>query len=169
VAILTGISIVFHPSLAFRSLFGLVIPGLILLLGLVMVTRGFRSRAEGGISWGPVWSGLGTCVIGVLALVLPERTWALGILIILALWGFASAAVAIIAVKKGESVGPETLGKRLALGIISLVLTILIFIAPFGVVWILTQVLGVIALVLGITLVVNGVRIWKRMRGSQGS
>jgi hypothetical protein len=38
-----------------------------------------------------------------------------------------------------------------------------------GVVWILTQVLGVIALVLGITLVVNGVRIWKRMRGSQGS
>jgi uncharacterized membrane protein HdeD (DUF308 family) len=169
VAILTGISIVFHPSLAFRSLFGLVIPGLILLLGLVMVTRGFRSRAEGGISWGPVWSGLGTCVIGVLALVLPERTWALGILIILALWGFASAAVAIIAVKKGESVGPETLGKRLALGIISLVLTILIFIAPFGVVWILTQVLGIVALVLGLTLVVNGVRIWKRMRGSQGS
>ncbi|MDD1669450.1 MAG: DUF308 domain-containing protein [Methanomicrobiales archaeon] len=169
VAILTGISIVFHPSLAFRSLFGLVIPGLILLLGLVMVTRGFRSRAEGGTSWGPVWSGLGTCVIGVLALVLPERTWALGILVILALWGFASAAVAIIAVKKGESVGPETLGKRLALGIISLVLSLLIFIAPFGVVWILTQVLGIVALALGLTLVVNGIRIRRRMQAGKAA
>jgi uncharacterized membrane protein HdeD (DUF308 family) len=157
VAILTGISIVFHPSLAFRSLFGLV-----------MVTRGFRSRAEGDTSWGPVGSGLGICVIGVLALVLPERTWALGILVILALWGFASAAVAIIAVKKGESVGPETLGKRLALGIISLALSLLIFIAPFGMVWILTQVLGIVALVLGLTLVVNGIRLRRRMGSSDG-
>ena len=166
VAILAGIAIVFRPQWAFNSLFGLLVPGLIILLGLVMVTRGFRSRAEGGTSWGPVFSGLGICVIGIFALILPERYWALGILISLAIWGFASAAVALAAVRKGKRVGPETLYKRLALGIISLALSLLIFLSPFGVVWILTQVLGVVAIVVGITLVVNGIRIWRRMRGS---
>jgi uncharacterized membrane protein HdeD (DUF308 family) len=169
VTILTGIAIVFNPLRAFRSLFGLLVPGLIILLGLVMATRVFRSRSEGGISWGPLLSGLGICVIGALALVLPERFWALGILAILAIWGFASAAVAIAAVRKGESVGPETLYKRLAFGIISLALSILIFIAPTRVVLILTRVLGVIALVLGITLIVNGVRIWRRMKAGQAA
>jgi uncharacterized membrane protein HdeD (DUF308 family) len=66
-------------------------------------------------------------------------------------------------VKRGESVGPETLGKRLALGIISLALSLLIIIAPFGVVWVLTQVLGIVSLLLGLTLVVNGLRIRGRM------
>jgi uncharacterized membrane protein HdeD (DUF308 family) len=65
-------------------------------------------------------------------------------------------------------VGPETLGKRLALGIISLALSLLIFIAPFGMVWILTQVLGIVALVLGLTLVVNGIRLRRRMGSSDG-
>ncbi|MDD1665187.1 MAG: DUF308 domain-containing protein [Methanomicrobiales archaeon] len=169
VSILAGLLIASDPRWAFRSLFGLLIPALILLLGLVMVTRGFRSRAEGGTSWGPVFSGLGTCLIGIIALVLPERYWALAILAILAIWGFASAAVAIVAVKRGESLGPETLGKRLALGIVSLALSLLIFIEPFGVVWILTEVLGIVALVLGITLLVNGVRIRRRMRSSRNS
>ena len=169
VAILAGISIIFNPWWAFRSLFGLLIPALIILLGLVTVTRAFRSGKEGGLSRGPVWSGIGICAIGILALALPERSWALGILVILALWGFASAAVALIAVKRGESVGPETLGKRLALGIISLALSILIFLAPLGVVVTLTRVLGVIALLLGITLVVNGIRIRERLQAARAA
>ena len=166
VTILTGVMIVFHPRGAFNSLFGLLVPALIIGLGLLMVTRGFRSRAEGGTSWGPVGSGLGIIVIGTLAWILPERLWAIGILAILAIWGLASAAVAIIAVKRGESVGPETLGKRLALGIISLSLSLLIFIAPLWVVLILTRVLGIVALLLGLTLLVNGIRMWRRMRSS---
>ena len=168
VTFLTGLRIVSDPRWAFQSLFGLLIPAFIIGLGLVMATRGFRSRAEGGISWGPVWSGLGICVIGALAWILPERFWAVGILVILAIWGCASALVSFYNVSKGRSAVPEGLYYRLALGIISLVLTILIFMAPAWVVFILTWVLGVIALVLGITLVVNGVRLRRRMRGSPG-
>jgi len=44
------------------------------------------------------------------------------------------------------------------------VLTILIFLSPVRVVLILTRILGVIALVPGITLIVNGVRLRRRMR-----
>ena len=164
VTILTGLSIVSNPRGAFHDIFQILIPALIIGLGLVMITRGFRSRAEGGISWGTILSGLGICVIGALAFTLSPRFWAIGILAILAIWGFASAAVALAAVRTGHSVGPETLFKRLAFGIISLALSILIFIEPVGVVSILTQILGVVALILGITLVVNGVRIRRRMR-----
>jgi hypothetical protein len=35
-------------------------------------------------------------------------------------------------------------------------------------VWILTQVLGIVALVLGLTLVVNGIRLRRRMGSSDG-
>ncbi|MDD1665297.1 MAG: hypothetical protein LUQ32_08060 [Methanomicrobiales archaeon] len=168
-AILTGFLILGNPLGFFHSLFQLLVPLFLIGLGLLMVTKGFRSRSEGGISWGTLLSGLGICIIGGLAFYLSPRFWAIVILAILAIWGCASAAVAIVAVRKGESVGPETLYKRLAFGIISLAFSILIFIEPAGVVWILTQVLGVIAMVLGITLVVNGVRIWRRMRGSAGA
>jgi uncharacterized membrane protein HdeD (DUF308 family) len=169
VAILTGLRILLNPRGAFSTLFGLLIPALIIGLGLVMVTRGFRARAEGGVSWGPVLSGLGICAIGGLAFTLPARVWALGILTILAIWGFASALVSFYTVSRGRTTVPEGLYYRLALGVISLVLTILIFREPAWVVLILTRVLGIIALVLGITLVVNGVRLRRRMRGSPGN
>jgi uncharacterized membrane protein HdeD (DUF308 family) len=171
VVILTGALIYSNPRGAFHSLFVLLIPLLIIGLGILMVARGIRYRAQGGISWGTVCSGLGICLIGWLASLLSVQQWALVILVILAVWGFASAIASFLDVhraRKGFLSLPEGLYYRLALGIISLVLGILIFLAPLQVVLILTRVLGVIAMVLGITLIVNGARLRERMRSVPG-
>ncbi|MDD1653275.1 MAG: DUF308 domain-containing protein [Methanomicrobiales archaeon] len=172
VVILVGALILSDPRGAFYSLFLLLVPLLIIGLGILMVIRGIRYRAHGGISWGTVTSGLGICFIGWLASLLPVHVWIIVILAILAVWGLASAIASFLDVrkaKKGVLALPEGLYYRLALGIISLVLTVLVFLAPVRVVLILTQILGIIAIVLGITLIVNGVRLRERMRNVPGS
>jgi uncharacterized membrane protein HdeD (DUF308 family) len=149
-----------------HSLFGVLIPVLIIGLGLLMITRGFRSRGEGGISWGTVCSGLGICAIGALFFYLPFQVLLGVILGILALWGFASAGVALLAVRKGRAAIPSGFYQRLGLGLISLAFSILIFVAPAAVVRILILILGIVAFLLGIVLIVNGVRIWASMKES---
>jgi len=164
---LVGAFIWADPRGAFYSLFLIIFPLLIIGLGVLMVARGIRYRAQGGISWGTVASGLGICLVGCLAFYFSMQFWAMVVLAILAIWGLASAVVSFLNVrkaKKGLLVLPEGLYYRLTLGVISLVLVILIFLSPVRVVLILTRVLGIIAMVLGITLIVNGVRLRERMR-----
>ena len=166
VVILVGTVIWADPRGAFYNLFLVLFPLLIIGLGILMVARGIRYRAHGGISWGTVASGLGICLIGGLAFRFSMRFWAFLILAILAVWGCASAVVSFLNVHRartGRTVLPEGLYYRLVLGIVSLVLVILIFLAPVRVVTILIRILGIIAIVLGITLIVNGVRLRQRM------
>jgi uncharacterized membrane protein HdeD (DUF308 family) len=167
VVILVGALILSNPRSAFYSLFLLLIPLFIIGLGILMVARGIRYRAHGGVSWGTVGSGLGICLIGWLAFSFSVQFWLLLILAILAVWGFASAVASFLDVskaRKGHLALPEGLFYRLVLGVVSLALTLLIFLAPVRVVLILTRILGIIAVVLGITLIVNGLRLRQRMR-----
>ena len=167
VVILVGTVIWADPRGAFYSISMVLLPLLIIGLGILMVMRGIRYRAHGGVSWGTVATGLGICLIGGLAFYFSMQFWILVILAILAVWGLASAVVSFLNVgkaRKGLAVLPEGLFYRLALGGISLVLVILIFLSPVRVVVMLTRVLGIIAVVLGITLIVNGVRLRERMR-----
>lgn len=167
VVLLVGAFIWSDPRGAFYKISMVLLPLFIIGLGILMVARGIRYRAHGGVSWGTVGSGLGICLIGVLARFLSMQFWALVILAILALWGLATAVVSFLNVqkaKKGLLVLPEGLYYRLALGAISLVLVILVFLAPVRTVLMLTRVLGIIAVVLGISLIVNGVRIRERMK-----
>jgi uncharacterized membrane protein HdeD (DUF308 family) len=164
---LVGAFIWADPRGAFYSLFLIIFPLLIIGLGVLMVVRGIRYRAQGGISWGTVASGLGICLMGGLAFSISMQFWVLAVLAILAIWGLASAVVSFLNVhraRKGLVALPEGLPYRLILGVVSLVLVILIFLSPVRVVVILTRVLGIIAMVLGITLIVNGVRLRERMR-----
>jgi uncharacterized membrane protein HdeD (DUF308 family) len=167
VVIVVGANILSDPRGAFYSLFLVLFPLLIIGLGILMVARGLRYRARGGISWGTVASGLGICLIGFLAFQFSMQFWIVVILTILAVWGLASAIVSFLNVRKarkGLAVLPEGLFYRLVLGIVSLVLVVLIFLAPIRIVTILIRILGIIALVLGITLIVNGIRLRERMR-----
>ena len=167
VVMLVGALIWSNPRGAFYSISMILLPLIIIGLGVLMVVRGIRYRAQGGISWGTVASGLGICLMGGLAFSISMQFWLLVVLAILAIWGLASAIVSFLNVqkaRKGLMVLPEGLPYRLILGIVSLVLVVLIFLSPVRVVVMLTRILGIIAIVLGITLIVNGVRLRERMR-----
>ena len=109
VVVLTGVLILSDPRDAFHGLFLLLIPLLITGLGILMIARGIRYRARGGVSWGTVTSGLGICIIGWLAFSLPVQFWAIVILAILAVWGFASAVASFLDVRRGRGAVPERL------------------------------------------------------------
>jgi uncharacterized membrane protein HdeD (DUF308 family) len=71
-------------------------------------------------------------------------------------------------VAHGRAAVPEGYLKWLLIGVSSLLLAVLILVMPYHTVALLTIIIGALALLLGITLVVNGVRLRHRMHPRKG-
>jgi uncharacterized membrane protein HdeD (DUF308 family) len=156
---LGGLFIVNNPINFFRNLFGLIIPCGIMGLAIIFLVRPFRSRLPEKYRTMDISRGIGIFCAGILAYILPLILWVIFVLGILALWMIASAGILLQRVVKGQHAVPEGFYSRTAIGIISLVLAILLFVSPAGILVLLVEILGIITILLGMTLCINGLRL----------
>jgi uncharacterized membrane protein HdeD (DUF308 family) len=156
---LVGFFIINNPLNFFRGLFELIIPLLIIGVAVIFLVRPFRTRLQEKYQVVDLSRGIVIFCAGVFAWLLPLALWVISILVILALWMIASAVFLLKRVAQGRHAVPEGFYSRMAIGVISLVLAVLLFISPAGILVLLMEILGAVTLLLGITLGINGLRL----------
>ena len=161
--ILVGIFVVTNPLLTFKGITRLFVPLVIIGLGIFTITKSVRVQPF-RLNDDPVlYRGIIITTAGFIAFYLPLTLWIVGLLGILAVWMLATAIVLLGRARKGRSAIPEGFVSRIVIAILSLCLVGLIFTYPIEIVELLMIVLGVIGLLVGIMLFVNGVRLKRRM------
>lgn len=156
---LVGLFIINNPLNFFRDLFEMIIPLLLICLAAIFIVRPFRSRLPEQYQIVDLSRGIGIFCAGILAWLLPLALWVIVILVILALWMIASSVMLLKRVAKGRHAVPEGFYSRMVIGLISLVLAVLLFISPAGILILLMEILGAVTVLLGITLCFNGLRL----------
>lgn len=156
-----GFLIIADPLVTYKNIMEIVVPVIVILLGIAILGNGLRLRSA--VSKDNLLLGASVLVSGIVLFYLPLDVWSMIILGILGVWAFASAVLSLRDLISRRPGVPGGFYERLALGVLSLVLAALIFLEPVWVVAILVIILGFIAFLLGIVLVLNGVRLRKRM------
>jgi len=158
---LVGFFIMENPAVVFRNIFELFIPLALICLAGIVLFRACRRGSPGRTSL--LFQGTGIFCGGVLAYFLPLALWVVVLLAVLALWMIASAVMVLARVAKGRHAVPEGFYSRMAIGTLSLVLSILVGISPAAVLLSLMLILGAVTILLGVTLCINGLRLGWRM------
>ena len=162
--VLVGISIILNPYLTYGTISNLLIPVLLIILGVIIMAKGMKFNPFSLFSGRNFLMGAGVVVIGAVSLVSGLELWGTVILAILSVWGFGSAIVALLRVSHGRKAVPDGFFKWLSVGVLSLLLTALIIFLPDQSVVLLMILLGSIAILLGLTLIVNGIRLRQWMK-----
>jgi len=162
---LGGIFIFANPSIMFRATVHLLVPLLIIGLGIVNVWQGVAFNPKRILPGGLFYRGIAIVIAGIITFSLPLELW-IGVVIgILGLWMFASAIYLLVRAGKGRAAIPEGFASRIAIAILSLVLVFMILEDPWGLLQLIVMTVGVIAILLGLMLLVNGIRLRNRMIG----
>jgi uncharacterized membrane protein HdeD (DUF308 family) len=154
-----GILIVADPIGFIDGVTHLLIPPLLMGFGVVIAWKGFRTRSRGEIDSEGALQGIMICCTGIITWYLPLVVWSLAILVMLAVWALATAVILLFRIAKFRTAIPEGFWSRLITGVLSLLLVILIISLPRESVALIVSILGVIAILGGIMLVVNGIRL----------
>ena len=165
--ILIGVFVVTNPLLTFEGIMRILVPLAIIGLGVFTVLKGFDVHTFRVHQKGFFYRGMAIIIAGIIAFYLPMVVWIALLLGILALWMIASAFMLLSRARKGRAAIPEGFTSRIVIAILSLCLVGLIIIDPLAMVGLLMVILGFVALVLGIMLTVNGIRLRGRMKKSR--
>jgi uncharacterized membrane protein HdeD (DUF308 family) len=136
-------------------LFEVVVPALVVLAGVVLLANGIRLRVRGEHAKKEVVRGLALIAGGVLLYFF----WAIYVvllLLILAAWFLSSAAVTFARVVRTRGKLSQGFGFTLGLGIVSLLFGYWAFVEPARLLKILVLVLGVITILAGVFLMIDG-------------
>ncbi len=164
VLILIGLFIITNPVLFFRGIIHLAIPVLTITVGLVTVYKGVKIYPPEIRSGSMLALGVVIMEIGVIAFFMPLAGWITLIAGTLAVWMFSSASILFWRARRGRTAIPEGFSSRIAIALVSLLLVVLLFLNPIGILWLLVTIIGWIAFFPGLMLVVNGIRLRKRMQ-----
>jgi uncharacterized membrane protein HdeD (DUF308 family) len=160
---LVGVFIVLNPLRTFEGIVHLLVPLAIICLGIITAWHGIASSPLRVLPGGLLYQGIGIVIAGLIAFYLPLNLWIAILLGILALWMLASAVYLLIRARKGRAAIPEGFTSRVIIAIISLVFVALIILNPMGTLQLLMEIVGIIAFLLGLMVLVNGVRLRNRM------
>ena len=159
--ILGGILVLSLDLQFFFDIISIAVPVLLSGLGIAIMAREYRNNRKNRRIPPGFTAGLIVLAIGVISFFLDAEDWILLVFFIIVVWNFASAAFLLLGSKKGFD--PETLGSRMVTGICSLALAVLILAVPGSGEIFLGLVIGSLALLAGLTLIVNGLRVRARM------
>lgn len=160
---LVGVRIISNPLLSFQNIINYLLPLAIIGIGLVTLGKGLQFKPFRVLPGGIAGRGIGIIFAGIIAFLLPLNLWVFVILGVLALWMFTSAGMLLWRARKGRAAIPEGFISRVVIAIVSLVLAVLIFVNPKGILQLLMVIVGVVALLAGLMLFINGIRLRKRM------
>ena len=136
-------------------LFEVVVPALVVLAGVVLLANGIRLRVRGEHAKKDVVRGLALIAGGVL-LYFFWAFYVVLLLLILAVWFLSSAAVTLARVVRTRGKLSQGFVFTLGLGIVSLLFGYWAFVEPARLLKILVLVLGVITILAGVFLVIDG-------------
>lgn len=162
--VLVGIRLLRNPVLFFTNIFELFIPLAIICLAVMAMVQLFRPGLQKDFRVRQLLQGSGMVCAGIFAWILPLALWVICILVILAVWMIASAGMLLKRVALGRSAVPEGFYSRMAIGVLSLVSAVLLFISPADILLLLMVILGLVGILLGITFCINGLRLRTWMR-----
>jgi len=162
-SLLAALFILSDPMRFFSGIVHYIIPLALVGMGTGVIWSGLATRSQGLTDGEGIVQGLCIFCTGAISWYLPPSVWSVIILVILAVWACASAVILLSRVSQGRPAVPEGFTSRLIIGILSLALAVLILETPAAGAFLLVEVLGVIALLVGIVLVVNGLRLRERM------
>ena len=162
---LGGIFIFANPSIMFRAIVHILVPVLIIGLGILTAWHGISVNQKKILPGGQLFRGIAIVMVGIFTFDLPLELW-IGVVIgILGLWMFASAIYLLVRARKGRKAIPEGFTSRITIAILSLVLVYLILDDPWGLLQLILMTVGIIAILLGLAVAVNGFRLRNRMLG----
>ena len=154
--IFLGVVVSINSWIVFQGLLDWLIPLVIIGFGILTIVNGLRVRPLDGDSIKRTSLGIGLVIIGAVFLYADFVWLAIIVLLVLAAWAFVSAALSLKRAAGGRLATPEGFYKRLAMGFLSLALGLLIFVAPRGVAQFLILILGILAILIGVSLIING-------------
>lgn len=120
-----------------------------------IIFQGIRIRPMNAIAKKNIVVGIIFIMFGILALYSPAFTILLWVLF-LAVWPISTAFVSLKRVRKGKIATPDGFKKRLVIGVVSIILVILFFIAPEQVTILIVGVVAIIIIMMGILLMLKG-------------
>jgi uncharacterized membrane protein HdeD (DUF308 family) len=164
-----GVMLMLSPLHYAGIAFEKVLPVIIIGVGLLLMFRAFRQN-ENSNRGARMAIGAAIVILGFSSFYFWEYA-AIIVLLILALWFIGSAVLSIRSSLGRTNVPRREFAAKLALGIASLILGVLIFFMPVKVVGLLFFLFGVIGALAGILLIVSGLafrRISKEMAGQSG-
>lgn len=167
--ILLGIFIFDDPIAAFSGAFNIGLPWIMVGFGILVIAdgiwnllkrkpenveTGINQVKRGEIPWGVV-----IVAVGIFVMDIDLMTWVRILTIILMVWMFASAIFLLIRVGRGRKAVPEGFVSRLVIGVISLAFVICTIYIPYSLVYFMMLIVSAIIFVLGLVLLVNGLRL----------
>ncbi len=163
-----GLFIISKPVLAFYGTVKIFLPLLMIILGLFATLKSVNFEPLQVLDEGLFYRGLIVIGVGLLAFYLPLEAWVNGILVVVFVWMLASTIMLLARARKGRTAIPEGFISRVVIALISLCLIILILLTPLVFLLLLMWIIGVIVLLIGFVLIVNGLRLKKRMEVTKG-
>jgi uncharacterized membrane protein HdeD (DUF308 family) len=160
---LIGVFIINNPWFIFEGITLYLVPLAIIALGLFTLWKGVKMHPFMILPGGLLYRGIGIIIAGIIAFYLPLTVWVTVILGVLAVWMLASAIMLLNRARKGRAAIPEGFISRIVIAILSIVLVGLIIVNPKRILQLLMVIMGIVAFLLGVMLVVNGIRLRKRM------
>lgn len=164
ILILIGIHISTDPMTAFSGIMGIILPTAIVIFGLLIIAEAFINIKKEPSSGKGIIYGLIVIIIGLLAYYMPAGSWAAILTVVLAAWMFASAIMLLKRVRKGRSAVPEGFASRLIIGLLSIFCVVGAYFMPISLLEFFMIIFGIIVILIGIMLSVNGLRLRGMMR-----
>ena len=162
--IFLGSIFIFIPDLTFYGLTNLLIPGVVLISGVLTLVSSisihpFRVSSRNDLIVG-VW------IIGVAIILgwIPPRLWGGVILVLLSGWMFSSSVMLLRRVLRGRRSVPEGFVSRMLIGAVSLLLGGASLIAPEAVLMIFMDILGILTVTAGGVVTITGIRLRRMMQ-----
>lgn len=164
---LIGLDITLDPLAAFTGIIEVLVPVIIIILGLVVLSGRTNPHGKEPFIEGNIFRGLVIIAAGVCSFHIPPELWILVLTAILSLWMFASAILLLKRVGKGRKAVPEGFISRLIIGILSILIVALAYFMPVSVIGIFIFIMGALIILIGIVLLVNGLRLRGIMKDAQ--
>jgi len=164
---LIGCTFIITPEIIYNSLFGIVIPIIAIVIGIVTMARGITRHPVQISNQKDVINGGLIVLIGVILGMLPMIFWSLILIFILGFWMLLSAVMLLNRVRKGKSAVPEGFYSRLVIAVVSLIFFVTLIYAPDVILEIFMLIIGLILILIGCTLITATVQL--RDRSAQHS
>jgi uncharacterized membrane protein HdeD (DUF308 family) len=163
IIIVIGLFVITKPWLSFRGTVRIFVPLVMIGLGLFTTLRSVGMDPFRILDQRLFYRGLVVAAAGMLAFYLPLYAWVNGLLVVVFVWMLASAVILLGRARKGRTAIPEGFVSRVVIAIISLCLAVVMFIYPIAFVALLMLIGGIVVLLIGVTLLLNGTRLKRRM------
>ncbi len=157
--IFLGFIFLFIPDLTFLGITTILIPGVVLLFGILTLKSSISLHPVRVVSRNDLIGGVWIIAVAIVFGEIPPRLWGGVILVLLSGWMFASSVMLLRRVLKGRRAVPEGFVSRMLIGAISLLLGVGTVIAPEAVLMIFMDILGMLTVTAGGVVTITGVQL----------